>query len=162
MSLKFTNRFLYLSREGLPPQAIEQVGLREQIPALAARATLETAGLGCGSLVVEGEESGKDVLFREGRRVFRPAIGGEDGTVENVMGVSEPLGEGVVELGEGAVFQVRFGQGLACCVLWVEPVVAEANQFAGGVGNGVDDGGSRFRRAPYRVAREREMCRRWS
>jgi len=90
-----------------------------------------------GSLVVEGEEAGEDFLVGE---VGRPAVGGEDGFVEGAVGVGEPLhfsfSASVVELGEGAVFEVGFGG-----VGRVEPVVAEADEFAGCVGDGADDGG---------------------
>ena len=55
------------------------------------------------------------------------------------MGVGEPLGTGVVELGEGAVFQVSLGG-----VGRVEPCVAQADEFACGVGDGADDGGVGF------------------
>jgi hypothetical protein len=93
-------------------------------------------GLGGGALVVEGEEMGEDLLVGEGGG---PGAGGEDGFVEDAVGVGEPLGAGVVELGEGSGLEV-FGGGSG----WVEPGVAEADEFAGGVSDGADDGGVGF------------------
>jgi hypothetical protein len=53
--------------------------------------------------VVEREEAGEDFLLRQ---VRGPAVGGEDGCVEDAVGVCEPFGAGVVEVGEGALLQV--------------------------------------------------------
>ena len=36
-------------------------------------------------------------------------MGGEDGVVESAVGVGEPFGASIVELGEGAIFEVGFG-----------------------------------------------------
>jgi hypothetical protein len=90
--------------------------------------------------VVQGEEAGQDLL---GGEVSGPAVGGEHGLVEGAMSVFQPGafagGTEVVELGEGAVFQISFGNWrLAGCGLRVKPVVAEADEFAGGVGDGFD------------------------
>ena len=68
-----------------------------------------------------------------------PAVGGEDGLVEGAVGVREPGGTLVVEVGEGALFQIFGGD-----VGRVEPGVAEADEFAGGFGDGADDGGVGF------------------
>ncbi len=56
--------------------------------------------------MVEGEQAGEDFLFWQ---VRGPAVGGKDGFVESAVGVREPGGAGVVEIGEGAGFQVGFG-----------------------------------------------------
>ncbi len=58
--------------------------------------------LGGGALVVQGEEVGEDLLGGEGGG---PAVGGEDGLVEGSVGVDEPLGASVVEVGKGALLQ---------------------------------------------------------
>ena len=55
--------------------------------------------------MVQGEETGEDLLG--GERVG-PAVGGEDGLVEGAVGVVEPGGALVVELGERAVLEVDF------------------------------------------------------
>ena len=51
--------------------------------------------------MVEGEEMGEYLL---GGEVGGPAVGGEDGFVEGAVGVGEPGGTLVVEVGEGAFF----------------------------------------------------------
>jgi hypothetical protein len=51
------------------------------------------------ALVVERQEADEDFLLRQ---VRGPAVGGEDGCVEGAVSVCEPLGAGVVEVGEGA------------------------------------------------------------
>ena len=89
-------------------------------------------GLGGGALVVEGEEVGEDLL---GGEVGGPAVGGEDGFVEGAMGVGEPVGARVVEVGEGAFLEF-FLRGVGR----VEPGVAEGDERAGGVGDGFDAG----------------------
>ena len=90
--------------------------------------------------MVEGQEAGEDFLVG---KVGGPAVGGEDGVVEGAVGIGQPFhfafGAGVVELGEGAVFEIGFGG-----VGRVEPGVAEADEFADGVGDGADDGGIGF------------------
>ena len=67
-------------------------------------------GLGGGALVVEGEETFEDLLGSEGLVVDfdGPAIGGEDGFVEGAVGVGEPGGTLVVQIG-GCSFSVFFG-----------------------------------------------------
>ena len=103
--------------------------------------TLFGRGVAGGALVVEGEEVGEDLLGGEGLTIkFQgPAVGGEDGLVEGAVGVFQPGafagGAEVVELGEGAVFEVGFGG-----VGRVEPGVAKADEFSGGVGDGFDAG----------------------
>ena len=79
-------------------------------------------GLGRGALVIEGEEVGEDLL---GGEVGGPAVGGEDGFVEGAVGVGEPGGASVVEVGEGALFEFVGGG-----VGRVEPVVAQADELA--------------------------------
>ena len=86
--------------------------------------------------MVEGEETGEYLL---GGEVGGPAVGGEDGFVEGAVGVGEPGGTLVVEVGEGAFFQVGCGD-----VGWVEPRVTETDEFAGGFGDGADGGGFGF------------------
>ncbi len=81
--------------------------------------------------MVEGEEAGEDFLVREGFGGFGPAVGGEDGAVEGAVGVGQPLGAVVVELGEGAVLEVGLGDAGR-----VQPGVAQADEFAGGFGDG--------------------------
>jgi hypothetical protein len=89
---------------------------------------------GGGSLVVEGEEASEDFVAGE---VGGPAVGGKDSLVEGAMGVIEPSALAfvaqVVEVGEGAVLQL-----LGLDLRWVEPGIAEADEFAGGVGDGFD------------------------
>jgi hypothetical protein len=51
------------------------------------------------ALVVERQEADEDFLLRQ---VRGPAVGGEDSCVEGAVSVCEPLGAGVVEVGEGA------------------------------------------------------------
>jgi hypothetical protein len=87
---------------------------------------------GGGALVVEGQEAGEDLLGGEG---VGPGVGGEDGLVEGAVGVVEPGGALVVEVGEGALFEVFFWR-----VGRVEPSVAETDEGAGGFGDGVDAG----------------------
>jgi hypothetical protein len=87
--------------------------------------------LGGGSLVVEGEEVGEDLLGGEGLTINfqRPAVDGEDGLVEGALGVREPGGALVVEVGEGALLEVGFGDGrFAGRGFWVEPVVAQGDE----------------------------------
>ena len=48
--------------------------------------------------MVEGEGVGEDLL---GVEVGRPAVGGEDGFIQGAVGVVEPGGTLVVEVGEG-------------------------------------------------------------
>ena len=87
-------------------------------------------GLGGGALVIEGEEAAEDLVASE---VGGPAVGGEDGFVKGAMGVGEPFGALVVEVGESAL-----GQPGRIDVGRVEPVVAEADELTGGVGDGFD------------------------
>lgn len=82
--------------------------------------------------MVEGEEPCEDLLVGE---VGGPAVGGEDRLVEGAVSVGQPLWTGVVELGEGAGLEV-----VVRGVGRVEPGVAEADEFAGGV-DGAHDGG---------------------
>src|ERR1035441_7697543 len=82
--------------------------------------------------MVEGEESGEDLL---GGEVGGPAVGGEGGFVEGAVGVREPGGALVVEVGQGAFLEVFRGGGGR-----VEPGVAEADERAGGVCDGFDEG----------------------
>jgi len=81
--------------------------------------------------VVEGEEVAEDLL---GGQVGWPAVGGKDGLVEGAVGVFQPGalagGAQVVELGEGAGFEVGFGDGrLAGRGFWVEPGVASQSSM---------------------------------
>lgn len=90
--------------------------------------------------MVQGKQVGENLL---GGEVGAPPIGAEHRFVERAVGVFQPGafagGAEVVELGEGAGFQVVFGDGrFAGRGLRVEPVVAEADEFAGGVGDGFD------------------------
>jgi hypothetical protein len=62
--------------------------------------------LGGGALVIQGQEAGEDFVFGE---VGGPTVGGEYGFVEGAMGVGEPFGALVVEVGEGAFFKDRLG-----------------------------------------------------
>ena len=91
-----------------------------------------SVGLGCRPFVIQGQEAGQDFFFREGGG---PSVGGEDGLVEGAMGVVEPgalaFGALVVEVGEGTVLQF-FG----CNSRRAQPCIAEADEFAGGVGDG--------------------------
>ena len=80
--------------------------------------------------MVQGEQAGQDIFFLE---VGGPSVGGKDGFVECAVGVGEPLGTLVVEVGQGA-----FGKVARVDVWRVEPGVAEADEFAGGVGDGFD------------------------
>jgi hypothetical protein len=86
--------------------------------------------------VIQGEQVGEDLL---GGEVGGPTVGGEDGFVEGAVGVGEPFGTGVVEVREGALLEF---------FLWsvgrIEPGVAERDEGAGGVGDGLDDGGFGF------------------
>jgi len=87
-----------------------------------------------GSLVVELEEAAKNLVA--GERVF-PSVGREDGAVEGLMCIGQPGGTLVVEIGEGAVLN------LGSVDAWrVEPYVAKANEFTGGVGDRFDTRGS--------------------
>ena len=67
-------------------------------------------GLIRGALGVELEKAGEGVLTGD---VFGPAVGGEDGVVEFAVGVLQPGGGFVVEVGEGAILQVRRRRRLA-------------------------------------------------
>ena len=87
--------------------------------------------MGSGALVVELEEPGED--FFTGERVG-PAVGGEDSAVKGFVGVGEPGGTLIIEVGEGAVFQLG-----GIDVGRVEPDVAQADEFAGGVGDSLDE-----------------------
>ena len=80
--------------------------------------------------MVQGEEAGEDFFLGE---VGGPAVGGEDGFVEGLVGVGEPGGSQIIEVGEGA-----FGKFVRIDVGRIEPGVAEADEFAGGVGDGFD------------------------
>jgi hypothetical protein len=86
--------------------------------------------LGGGALVIQGQEAGEDFVFGE---VGGPTVGGEYGFVEGAMGVGEPFGALIVEVGEGALLEDGLGG-----VRRVEPDVTKANEFAGGVGDGFD------------------------
>ena len=94
--------------------------------------------------MIEGEEAGEDVLFGEVGGIFRPAVGGEDGAVEGAVSVGEPGGTLVIEVGEGALLQVGFGERIALSVFGVEPAIAKADEFSRGVGDSADDGGVGF------------------
>ena len=59
------------------------------------------AGL-LGALQVEGEQFGQEFIIAERRR---PAVGGEDGGVELLVGEVEPGGALVVEVGESPLFE---------------------------------------------------------
>src|SRR6185437_17134988 len=84
----------------------------------------------CRALVIEGEEAFEDLGVGEGGG---PAVGGEDGFVEGAVGVGEPGGAFIVEVGEGALFEVGFWS-----VRRVQPGVASRDEFAGGGGDGLD------------------------
>ena len=76
--------------------------------------------------MVELEEAAKNLVA--GERVF-PSVGREDGAVEGLMCIGQPGGKLVVEIGEGAVLNLGWVDA------WrVEPCVANANEFTGGVG----------------------------
>ena len=101
------------------------------------RGTGWSAGwLGGGALVVEFEEAGQDFIAGQ---VGGPAVGGKDGFIEGAVGVVEPgalaLFAQVIEVGEGAVLQF-----LGIDLGRIEPGIAEAEEFAGGVGDGLDAG----------------------
>jgi hypothetical protein len=61
--------------------------------------------------MIEGEEAGEDVLGGEGlsSNCQGPAVGGEDGFVQGAVGVGEPGGTGVIEVGEGALLRSEPG-----------------------------------------------------
>jgi hypothetical protein len=102
--------------------------------------------LGSGSLVVELEEAAKNLVA--GERVF-PSVGREDGAVEGLMCIGQPGGKLVVEIGEGAVLNLGWVDA------WrVEPCVAKANEFTGGVGDGFDTRGSSDSEGSWPGARE--------
>src|SRR5438270_699286 len=63
-----------------------------------------TRFLGGGALMVQGEKVGEDLFAGE---AGGPAVGGEDGFVEGAVGVGEPIGPFVVEVGEGAGSQAN-------------------------------------------------------
>ena len=100
----------------------------------------------CGALVIESEEVVEDFLLGE---CSRPAISGEHSFVEGAVSVGQPFRTRVVEPGESAGFEVVFGSPGR-----VKPVVAEADELAGGVGDGADDGGIGFGRFRARWVRE--------
>lgn len=89
------------------------------------------------SLQVEGEEATEDDVFFHLRRHFirRPAIGIPHGEVEGGVEVLKPGGIGVVEVGEGALLQLR----LACTVR-IEPGVAFVVEVLGVGGDALHDG----------------------
>ena len=60
-----------------------------------------------GAGQVEGEQAGENLFVGH---VGGPAIGGGDGSVELFVGEVEPGGAGVVEVGEGALFEFALGQ----------------------------------------------------
>jgi hypothetical protein len=69
--------------------------------------------------VVQGEEVSEDLLSGQ---VGGPVVGCEDDFVEGAVGVVEPGGSLVVEIGEGALFEFLFRR-----VGRVEPGVAETS-----------------------------------
>ena len=74
---------------------------------------------------VEGEEALEDLGVGE---VGGPVVGGEDGGVEGGVGVVEPGGSLVVQVGEGPLFEfggIEAGR--------VEPAVAQLDEAAGGL-----------------------------
>ena len=89
-----------------------------------------------GSFEVEGEQPCEDLLVRSCIRCLRPAVGGEDGCIELAVGDVEPCGALVVEVGEGALLELRF----ADAVGWrVEPALAQVVELACGPGDGRDE-----------------------
>ena len=73
---------------------------------------LHLRGLGflCGAGEVQFEQAGKDFIFAH---VSGPAVGGGDGGIERLMREGEPCGAFVVEVREGAIFEVRGAIGVA-------------------------------------------------
>ncbi len=97
---------------------------------------------------VEREKASEQLLAVE---VRGPAVGGQDGGIEALVGLREPRRAGVVEVGQRPLGEVGVREPRR-----VEPAGPEAVQVAGGFGDGVALGIGR--------ARERERleagCRR--
>jgi hypothetical protein len=82
------------------------------------------------SLDIEREKM-TEYLIRSKRMC--QTVGNEDRAIKRLVGLFEPRGAIVVEVGEGAIFQlggVDIGR--------VEPGVAQADEFADGITNGLD------------------------
>lgn len=88
---------------------------------------------GAAALQVERQQAGDDLFVTE---IVRPAVGGEDGLVQRPVGQVEPGRALVVQVGQGALFELGFGQAGR-----VEPGVAQADQLGGAGGDGLDLGG---------------------
>jgi hypothetical protein len=76
---------------------------------------------GTCSLQVESKQAGEDGVLVDGGGVgIVPAVGIPDGAIERGVGVLQPSGAGIVEVGEGALLQLRLGGALG-----VQPVLAQ-------------------------------------
>ena len=122
------------------PFVVNRVAVGKFICKLLAAIRLQPSNIRLGgfftpsALGVELEEAGQDVLIGDVFfRNYGPAVGGEDGLVEFAVGVLEPGGIFVVEVGEGALFQFG-GRGIGR----IEPSVAFPDEVAGGGGDGFD------------------------
>jgi hypothetical protein len=60
---------------------------------------------------IQGQQTAEDFFVGHFGGVVGPVVGGGDGLVERLVGEVEPGGAGVVEVGQGAFFQVGFVAG---------------------------------------------------
>ena len=112
----------------------------------------------CGRpLSIECQQAGEDLLVgcRLGLEIV-PPVCGPDGAVEGGVGMGQPGGAGVVEVGEGPLLQLGFAR-----VRRVEPLLAQLVQLARRIRDGVQPcsmfRGTRFGRV--RVPCPLGLCR---
>jgi len=83
------------------------------------------------SLQIQRQQSPQDRLVVGVERILPPTVGGPDGAVEGLVGLVEPSGAGVVEVGQGAFFEFGFGCAVGACPersRGIEPVLAQLVQ----------------------------------
>lgn len=62
------------------------------------------------ALLIQREQAFQDLLVGGVGGIVGPTVGGPHGAVEGGVEIGEPGWAGVVEIGQGALFQVRFGR----------------------------------------------------
>lgn len=125
--------------------------------------------------MIQGQQAEEDLTVGKLRGVVGPSIGGGDGFIKSFVGHVQPVGTGVVEVGQGTFFEVGLITGLGNWALGeagfflfrgydpinplgrIQPVFAEMVEFDGSIGDSL--GGAIG--LGVRSARPTERCVTW-